>query len=182
MVLACKLPPPPPHPCSGVERRIGGKGKDHRLRYEQFTGNGNEIRKWMVTATVLITECTRTLTTQSPTIPNLSLSNTLTQKGHLPLFLENDMRWYRITFRSKPCPCLATAKCNPVLARTSTVLYDNRIHAAETKPKKRCRSVNDPACLSGLGWLDLFEGRLEHAWQTSCGYGVQCFKRQRGDI
>lgn len=44
MVLACKLPPPPPHPCSGLER-IGGKGKDHRLRYEQFTGNGNEIRK-----------------------------------------------------------------------------------------------------------------------------------------
>lgn len=29
----CSLPPSPPHPCSGLERRIRGiKGKDHRLR------------------------------------------------------------------------------------------------------------------------------------------------------
>lgn len=32
------------------------------------------------------------LTMQNPTIPNHSLPNTLTQKGYLPLFLENDMR------------------------------------------------------------------------------------------
>lgn len=34
-----------------------------------------------------------------------------------------------------------------------------------------------PAWLSGQDCLDeLFESSLEHAQQTSCDYGVQCFK------
>lgn len=161
-----------PHPCNRLERRIGGiKGKDHRLRWQQFTENGNEIRKWAVTTTVLITECSRMLTTQTPTIPNHSLPNTLTQKGHLPLFLGNDMRWCRITFKSKPWPCLATAKINPVLARTSTLFYVTIGYMQQKQNPKKVHVCKWP-CLAV---------RVRLTWQTSCVYRVQCFKRWRGN-
>jgi len=63
------------------------------------------------------------------------------------------------------------------------LVLDNGIrrHAAETKKKvwicKWAVAVRMGRCLD-----DLCEGRLEDAQQTSCDYGVQCFKRQRADI
>lgn len=49
-----------PYPCHGMERRMGGKkGKDHRLWWEQFTGNNSEMRKWTVRAAILMAEGTR---------------------------------------------------------------------------------------------------------------------------
>lgn len=35
---------------------MGEESRNHRLRYEQFTGNSTEIRKQTVTATVVITK------------------------------------------------------------------------------------------------------------------------------
>lgn len=47
-------------PCGGLERRIRGtKGRDQRLRWEQSTGNSNEIGKQTVAATILTPKCTR---------------------------------------------------------------------------------------------------------------------------
>lgn len=46
---------PLPLSCSWMEKRIGGrKAEDCELRYEQVTGNINEIKKQTATAAVLI--------------------------------------------------------------------------------------------------------------------------------
>lgn len=57
--LMC-LSSPSSSPYRWLERRIGDtKGKGHRPRQEQFTGNRNEIRKPTVTSTILLTKDVR---------------------------------------------------------------------------------------------------------------------------
>lgn len=41
----------------------------------------------------------------------------------LPPPASNDVRCYRITSGSQPCPLLATAKVNPILAGTRTLIH-----------------------------------------------------------
>lgn len=91
------------------EMRIEGtRGKDHRSRKEQFTGNSNNIRKQTLTATILITTDIRnylhgqiSLITEYQTVPSTMLSQPKgtpsSRTETLPPPPNSDMRWYRIT-------------------------------------------------------------------------------------
>lgn len=113
---------PPLFPAAGwrgkFEAKIGGKV--HRLRYEQYFENNSEIRQWaaMILRTVyrkrgvwFTHDCLH------PAIPNHSLCHiAYTQKGASP-----PRKWSEVIQNNLwvlPCPILAPAKINAVLART----------------------------------------------------------------
>lgn len=120
-----------PSPCHGMERKMGGtKGKDHGVRWEQFTGNSNEMKKKRTVRTaILTTEGTRKANDSHTETPwqhqLLPLSHCADPEGALPL--SRKMVWgYGITSRSCSCLVLATAKINRVLAGSRLMWKGNR--------------------------------------------------------
>lgn len=61
--------PPPPPPTAAT------KGKDHRFREKQITGNSTEIRKLTVTAKILMTEGIGKETIQEKNTDHSTLNN-----------------------------------------------------------------------------------------------------------
>lgn len=107
-IVICSLTPSSTSPRSRMERRMGvTQGKHHRLRQEQSSGK-QQINKKIKSNNNNITnggnQCS--LTVALPYIPG--------SKRPVITFLEDDMRWYRITSGSQSCLLLATAKINPL--------------------------------------------------------------------
>lgn len=92
----CCLSPTPPHVVRWRgELEVQKVNKDHRLRWKRFTGTSKEIRKWPITATMLMTEGTRKwpiIHTECFASPGETFSLEET-----PFPFGNDIRWYSIT-------------------------------------------------------------------------------------
>lgn len=116
---------PPLCPYGGKEWQTGGtKSKAHGLGQEKFTGD-NEIRKLIVTATMLIkvhrgeSDSHAKMHTAAPNLTAAMQKRAITSGKNSPSPApSNDARWCRITSGSWPCPLLPTERMNVVLTGT----------------------------------------------------------------
>lgn len=118
------------------------QGENYRLRQEQFTRNSSKLRKWTVTARILITKGIRKINyMKSKTAPDhfshhALLPQTDPEMRESPLFqpLASDVRWYQITFWFSHAPFLTAVKN---YSKTRIRLW----------LKKQCRHFSDWPCI-----------------------------------